>query len=265
MKKVVSVWKPQGWTPLKAVKEFKNKNPDYVNEKISYAGRLDPMAEGVLLLLVGEENKKRKEYEGLQKSYESEIVLGVSTDSFDALGIIYSVTLDKMSSREQIGECLKGFIGKQDQSYPPYSSRTVDGKSLIWWTKNNRLSEIEMPKKEIEISSISLESTELIDASDLLKDVNSRIERVEGNFRQEEILKAWGEFEKKYKNEKFIKIKIKVSCSSGTYIRRLASNIGEDLGGGAFALSIIRTSVGKYFKKDCLTIWLPREDSNLEP
>ena len=52
------------------------------------------MAEGVLLLLVGDENKKRKEYEKLSKEYESGIVLGITTDSFDALGIINDVKPD---------------------------------------------------------------------------------------------------------------------------------------------------------------------------
>ncbi len=264
-KSLIPVWKPQGWTPLKAVGELRRKMPEYKDEKISYAGRLDPMAEGVLLLLVGQENKKRKEYEGLPKVYVSEIVLGISTDSFDGLGIIYSIKLGNFPSKEEIEKCFKKFIGKQDQVYPPYSSKTVNGKSLIWWTKNNKLSEIEIPKNQIEIYSLSLDSIEMVDTPVLFENIKTRIKRVEGNFRQTEILDVWKEFEKKYKKEKLLRIKLKISCSSGTYIRRLTSDIGEDLDCGAFALSIVRTSVGNYLKKDCLTIWLPREDSNLEP
>lgn len=241
---VVSVWKPIGWTPLKAVQEFKKKNPNYKDKKISYAGRLDPMAEGVLLLLVGDENKKRKKYENLQKTYEAEIVLGISTDSFDALGIINSIKHDKFPSKDEIEKCLASFIGKQVQEYPPYSSKTVNGKSLIWWTKKNKLSEIEIPKKEVEIYSLKLENVSSVVVLDLYEEVKGRIENVKGNFRQIEILKIWEGFHKKNKEKKFTKIKIKISCSSGTYIRRLASDIGEDLGGGAFALSIVRTAVG---------------------
>ncbi len=264
-KSIIPVWKPQGWTPLKVAEEFKRRNINYKDEKISYAGRLDPMAEGVLLLLIGKENKKRKEYEGLPKVYTSEIVLGISTDSFDGLGIIYSIKPANHSSENEIKNSLSKFIGKQNQTYPPYSSKTVNGKSLIWWTKNNKLSEIEIPKKQIEVYSLSLKGMSMIKVSDLFKRVKQKILKVEGNFRQEEILDVWKEFEKKYQKEKFIKIKMKISCSSGTYMRRLASDIGEDLGCGAFALSITRTSVGDYSKEDCLTIWLPREDSNLEP
>lgn len=253
-KNTIFMWKPQGWTPLKAVEEFKKKSIEYRDVKISYAGRLDPMAEGILLLLVGDENKKRRKYEGLEKVYESEIVLGISTDSFDALGIIYSIKLDRIPSKKEIEQCLEKFIGKRDQLYPPYSSKTVNGKSLIWWTKNNRLSEIEIPKKEIEIYSLSLESMEEITGDSLFKEVKTRIDRVEGNFRQGEILRVWEEFVKKNKEKELIKIKIKVSCSSGTYIRRLASDIGDSLECGAFALSIVRTSVGKYSGKDVLVI-----------
>lgn len=253
-KSLIPVWKPQGWTPLKAVEEFKRKSPEYKDKKISYAGRLDPMAEGVLLLPVGQENKKRKKYEGLPKVYVSEIVLGISTDSFDGLGIIYSIKLGKLPLEEEINKCLKKFIGKQDQVYPPYSSKTVNGKSLIWWTKEDKLSEIEIPRKEIEIYSLSLEEMSMIEVSDLCKQVKQKILNVEGNFRQEEILDAWKEFEKKYQKEKLLKIKIKISCSSGTYIRRLASDIGEDLGSGVFALSIVRTSVGNYSQKDAIVI-----------
>ena len=81
-----------------------------------------------------------------------------------------------------------------------------------------------------------------------------RIKNVEGNFRQKEILNVWKDFTKKNKEEQLIKIKIKVSCSSGTYIRRLASDIGEKLGCGAFALAIVRNVVVGYFQEDCLEL-----------
>ena len=68
MQSVIPVYKPLGLTPLQAIVKFKKLFPDYANEKISYAGRLDPMAEGLLLLLVGEENKQRNEYEDLSKT-----------------------------------------------------------------------------------------------------------------------------------------------------------------------------------------------------
>ena len=252
MKPLVPVWKPLGWTPLKTIEEFKKENFEYENEKISYAGRLDPMAEGILLLLVGEENKNRKRYESLSKKYNAEIVLGITTDSFDALGIINSIKPSSIFLKNRLKEVLKKFEGKKNQKYPPFSSKPVKGKPLYFWAKKGRISEVEIPEKQIEINSLEIEEIENISTSNLYKDAVGKISKTEGDFRQKEILKSWKEFVKKSKTKKFQSIKIEISCSSGTYIRRLASDIGEELSCGAFALSIIRTKVGKYSRKDCV-------------
>ena len=63
MQKVLLLKKKVGETPLEIISEFKKNNLEYQNQKLGYAGRLDPMAEGLLLVLIGEECKKRKEYE----------------------------------------------------------------------------------------------------------------------------------------------------------------------------------------------------------
>ncbi len=252
MKKIIPVWKPVSWTPLEAVLEFKKNIPELRNNVISYAGRLDPMAEGVLLLLVDDENKKRHEYEDLEKTYESEIILGISTDSYDGLGVIESIKLKDVSS-EEINKCLKSFLGKQKQIYPPYSSKAVNGKSLYWWAKNKKLDEIEIPKRDIEIYSTKLLNLEKIDASYLAKNIIEKVKMIEGDFRQDEIIKNWVEFEKKNKELELIKIKIRVACSTGTYIRRIASDLGEKMEVGAFAFSIKRIKVGKFEKEDCIS------------
>ena len=58
MKKILSVYKPLYLTPYQLIQQLKKNYPEYANEKIGYAGRLDPLAHGVLLLMIGEENKK---------------------------------------------------------------------------------------------------------------------------------------------------------------------------------------------------------------
>ena len=70
------------------------KNPVYKNKRMGYAGRLDPMAEGVLLILVDEENKKIGQYMGFDKEYTAEFVLGFSSDSNDVLGIAENGKID---------------------------------------------------------------------------------------------------------------------------------------------------------------------------
>ena len=73
MKNVINFYKKVGITPLQAINQFKSKNPKYKSKKIGYAGRLDPMAEGVLLFLVEEEGKKISNYLKLNKEYNANI------------------------------------------------------------------------------------------------------------------------------------------------------------------------------------------------
>ncbi|MBP9716449.1 MAG: hypothetical protein KBD51_00745 [Candidatus Levybacteria bacterium] len=251
MKKINPVWKPVGWTPLRAVLEFKKSKPEFENIIVSYAGRLDPMAEGILILLVGNENKKRHKYEDLEKTYESEIILGISTDSYDGLGITERI-VQKEIAKKEIEKELETFLGKQKQKYPPYSSKAVKGKSLYWWARNEKLDEIKIPARSIEIYSIKLLDYEIISASDLVKNIIEKVKLIEGDFRQKEIIYNWKNFEKENRDSQFIKIKINLSSSSGTYVRRIASDLGERLGSMAFAFSITRIGVGKFKKEDCI-------------
>lgn len=246
LEKVINIYKPQGWTPLRTIVEFKKLNKKYKDATISYAGRLDPMAEGVLLLLVGEENKKRKKYQDLTKVYEAEIVFGVATDTYDALGIIEKISVGAYPSEDKIKEYFTNIVGMTVQKYPPYSSKTVNGKPLYWWARNKKISEIEIPAREIEIYHIELLDFTQINISELYHGVLTRIEKIEGDFRQEEILATWRKLDNNYSHEELVKITVRIGCSSGTYIRGIASEIGAYFSCGAFALSIRRTAAGTF-------------------
>ena len=86
----VLVEKEIGQTPLEVVTRYKQEHPEYANTPIAYAGRLDPMAHGQLLLLVGEACKERDKYLGLDKEYVFEILLGFDSDTHDILGLVNS-------------------------------------------------------------------------------------------------------------------------------------------------------------------------------
>jgi tRNA pseudouridine55 synthase len=251
MNDLICVWKPVGITPLEAVKILKNKNIKYKNEVISYAGRLDPMAEGVLLLLIGEENKNRSKYLSLDKEYETEIILGISTDSFDGLGLITNINFRKVDKKD-IKKKINIFIGKQNQIYPSYSSKTVNGIPLYWWARKNKLNEIIIPSHDVEIYSIKLIIIKNISVSELTDKIINKINKVKGNFRQKEIINNWIKFKQENKEIMLTKIKIKVSCSSGTYIRVLANDLGKNLGVSAFAFSIKRLKVDKFNETNCI-------------
>ena len=228
-----------GETPLQALERFRSEYPEYAHEPMTYAGRLDPMASGKLLLLVGEECKNKARYLGLDKTYEVEIVFGINTDSYDILG------LPKLGVIKPINPAdvsWSKYVGKFSQEYPAYSSKTVKGKQLHTLARDNELPE-EMPTKEVEIYSIKVLGKRLIGTSELLDNYVNRINLVKGDFRQNEIKKTWVELLARLDCVLSV-LTIKVECSSGTYMRSLADRIGKDLGLGAFALSIKRTKIG---------------------
>ncbi len=86
--KVLLLNKPLGMTPLELIQGFKKRFPKYEKLKIGYAGRLDPMARGLMVCLVGDESKKQKETELKTKDYVFEALFGVSTDTYDVLGLV---------------------------------------------------------------------------------------------------------------------------------------------------------------------------------
>lgn len=256
MKPILNVYKPIGVTPLEIIKQIRKHFPEHQQETIGYAGRLDPLAHGVLLLMLGEANKQREKYLGFSKEYVFEALFGVDTDSHDIMGI-----LQKKHSKEtpatietQLKKLVKEKIGKQKQTYPVYSSKTVEGKPLYWWAKENKLDEITIPSKEITINTFELLKMDTITKEDLQKKVIYAIHTVKGDFRQEETEIIWQQFLEKEASKKFVTATFSISCSSGTYIRKIISTIGEELGTGAIALDILRTKVGEYSLKDSLRL-----------
>jgi len=213
------------------------------------------MAEGVLLVLTGDECKKKEEYLGLDKEYEVEVLFGFSTDTYDILGKLQKIDANiqmHTDDKTLILNILKTFVGKFEQEYPPYSSKTVNGSSLHAIARSGESIE-KMPTKEVEIFSIKYLGNRELFAKKLLSVIKERIVMVNGDFRQEETLNLWKNVLEKshnnpppYSRAGFQIVKIKVSCSSGTYMRSLAHNIGKKLSMPALAFSIVRTSVGVF-------------------
>lgn len=231
MEKVLKLYKELGETPLACLERFRAANPEYANEKMTYAGRLDPMAEGLLIALVGEECKQKDAYLGLDKEYVFEVLFGIQTDSYDILGI---PSLLFLRYREKIA--IQDFIGKKIQEYPPYSSRTFQ--------KARDGEEFEAPTKEIEVYDLEQLEEREISASEALLEISRRIGLVKGDFRQEKILSAWNELLARHLAEQDLSMfriaKFKINCSSGTYVRSIANQMG------GIAWSIKRTRVGEW-------------------
>lgn len=245
----ISVYKKRGETPLECLHRLRQEKPELLIETLSYAGRLDPMAEGLMIVLVGkEENKKREKFLGLDKVYEIEILFGISTDTGDILGRITNYELGiKNLDKERFQNVLRKMEGKQIQHYPIFSSKTVLGKPLFEWARENRLDEIEIPAREIEIYKIKEMGWKHVSKEKVLENIIENVLKIKGDFRQKEIIKKWQEIVGNFKNNfEFPVIKLRVHCSSGTYMRILASLIGEGITCPALAYSIKRIQIGNF-------------------
>lgn len=236
--------KREGETPLSALERFRAKNKGYKDLPITYAGRLDPMASGVLVLLVGEKTKEKDKYLAFDKEYEFEVLFGFATDTYDILGkvINLSYSVDEVLEKK-IKNNLKYFTGKFVQKYPMYSSKTVAGKPLFTYARSGQ--EVEAPEREVNVKSLKLIKIRKITSQKLLANIEKRIAKVEGDFRQKEILKIW---QKKLNSGHSVStiVSFKIKCSSGTYVRAIANALGEKLKIPALAFSIKRTRVGRY-------------------
>ena len=86
MQKYAVVEKAVGETPLQALERFRALHGELDQIPMAYAGRLDPMASGKLLILIGEECKQQERYHALDKEYEFEVLFGIGSDTGDVLG-----------------------------------------------------------------------------------------------------------------------------------------------------------------------------------
>ena len=262
MKKIIILNKKEGETPLEALIAFKKKNNKYKNTKMTYAGRLDPMARGLLLILAGEEVKKKEKYLALNKEYDFSVLFGFATDTYDILGKITKV-VKKQKSNKIIGEKvnlkeiekniksnLQYFLGEYKQKYPRYSSKTVKGIPLFLYA--NKGEEVDIPIKKVKIKKLKLKKIKRISGEFLLSNILKRIKKVKGDFRQKEIAKLWIKnlrLNKKNKKKMFYIAFFNISCSSGTYVRAIANELGKNMQIPTIAFSIKRTKIGKWRTK----------------
>ena len=250
MKKIILLNKKEGETPLEALEYFRQKNIlKYKDIKMTYAGRLDPMASGLLLILAGEETKFKEKYLKLDKEYDFQILFGFSTDTYDILGKVtknYKLSITNHELKKQIKENLKSFLGEIIQKYPIYSSKTVKGKPLFYYARAGE--EVEIPERKVFIKKLELDKIIEINNEKLFKNIEKRIKKVKGDFRQDEILKIWGKelLKEKCNQKKYYVANLKIKCSSGTYVRVIANSLGNILDIGGLAFSIKRTKLGKY-------------------
>ncbi len=250
---IITIYKKIGETPLEALTRLRQSIPEYKDETLSYAGRLDPMAAGVMLVLSGDANKEREKYLNLEKDYFSEILFGIGTDTYDTLGLITDVSTNHFEVQDfeiQLKEKVEEIKGTFSQKYPEYSSKPVDGTPLFMHARAGK--RVSVPSHDVTVFGSELKSVKVIDRVELLSRIEHQISLVKGDFRQAEIITMWKEKLEQSEIKEFVVAEVDLSVSSGFYVRQYAHDLGLSLGVPACALSILRTRVGEWSVGDCV-------------
>lgn len=206
--------KPEGMTSHDVVARVRRAA---ATRRVGHAGTLDPFATGVLVTCIGHATRLVQFLVGRDKEYVATVKLGYATDTQDLTGkpITPLRSSDKVSL-DNIISVLADFTGAQLQMPPMFSAKKIAGERLYRAAREGR----EIERKALPITVNSIELLSALDAG-------------EDGTRD------------------FV---IRVRCSSGTYVRTLAHDIGARLGVGAHLAALRRTAVGHFKLKDALTL-----------
>jgi tRNA pseudouridine55 synthase len=196
--------------------------------KVGHAGTLDPMATGVLLVCLGHATRVAEYLMAGKKAYRANIVLGTTTDTYDADGEIVSSGGPAGFSRAEIEEALAAFVGRIQQVPPVYSAIKQGGQPLHRLAREGK--SVKPKARTVEIEEIRLLDWVPPSQEDgvLLEAVSPRA------------------------NEGAVTIEVK--CSPGTYVRSLAHELGQRLGSGAYLAGLVRLSSGHFTLEEAVSL-----------
>jgi tRNA pseudouridine55 synthase len=196
---VLVVDKPEGWTSHDVVGRVRRLAK---TKKVGHLGTLDPMATGVLPLVIGQATRLAQFFGRDRKIYEGEIQFGFATLTYDREGPPVSETVEPSFDREQLEQALNNFRGTFQQTPPPVSAKKSAGTPAYKLARQN----IAVELRPVEVT---------VHALDVLAFDGARA-------------------------------KVRVECSSGTYLRSIAHDTGQLLGCGAFLSSLRRLRSGGF-------------------
>lgn len=154
MNGIVIIDKPAGWTSQDVTARLRRV---FGTRRIGHGGTLDPMATGVLPVFVGRATRGVEFFEHAEKTYETELLLGVATDTEDTTGTV--LTRREVSvTQEQLTEVLECFRGEIMQIPPMYSALKVNGQKLCDLARKGR--QVERQPRPVTIHELTLLSRE---------------------------------------------------------------------------------------------------------
>lgn len=197
---ILNINKPKGITSFDVVARLRK----ILNtKKIGHTGTLDPLAQGVLPICVGDATRII-EFLPSGKAYRAYSKLGLTSNTYDLEGEL-SEPQKVIVTKEDVIQALKAFEGEIEQTPPVFSAIKIKGKKLYEYARKNE--EVEIPKRTVTVSKI--EFTEWQDGENPI-------------------------------------VVFDVECSSGTYIRSIIHDLGQNLGCGAIMTDLIRTKANGF-------------------
>ena len=182
--------------------------------KVGHAGTLDPMATGVLLLGVDRATRLLGHLMLTEKAYDATVRLGVGTTTDDAEGEVVSQASTAHLAEDDVRSAAGGFVGEIEQVPSSVSAIKVDGERAYKRVRAGE--EFELPSRPVTVHEL------------LVTDVRPHDEGLD--------------------------VDVSVRCSSGTYIRAIARDLGAALGVGGHLTMLRRTAVGPFTLEDAHTL-----------
>ncbi len=178
--------------------------------QIGHLGTLDPLATGVLVLLLGKATRLVQFYNGRRKRYDAGFRFGFATDTYDSDGTAQGTDVPTVLDSAVLERLAAERVGPFQQMPPIFSAKKVHGRPAY---------ELARKKQPVELKAVPVELFE---------------------YRLREIAGPIARFT--------------IECSSGTYIRSLAQEMGQQLGCGAHLAEITRTAVGEFSLEQAVTL-----------
>lgn len=204
---VVVVDKPSNWTSHDVVGKMRGIAG---TRRVGHLGTLDPLATGVLPVMVGQITRLARYWEDSEKAYEAVIRFGFATSTYDREGDPVGPVVEAHPSAEELERCFDTLRGEIAQTPPPVSAKKINGVPAYKLARNHL--PVELAPVRIHIHELELRAAEADRA------------------------------------------RIFVRCSTGTYIRSIAHDVGVMLGCGAHIDELIRTQSGPFRLEQAFTL-----------